>query len=1201
MITQLFHLADVHIRKGNYLDSRFSEYANVIQNTIETIKNEYIHDESICVICGDVFHHKLQISSHGIVLFYKLVHGIADLMPLIIIQGNHDLIQENDDENNDLIKALLDNHKHNNVHYLDTTGVFEVENIHFGMVSIRDMLNKVSSSGLVDELPIFPLAANDKLNIALSHATIQNCLLHNYTKTTCGIPIEWFKEYDAVLLGDVHLQSVKYNKKHDIYYGYPGSLVQQDFGESLFHHGFLVWNIDKQTNTILSIDKRHVHNTIGRANAKVINNVVYINAQNYVPIDEFLESYENKPKDLHIRLYCKENSVTYRNNIVAMLDQFNIHAHVDIINANVLNNDTDNSIEHINLSSLNSSNIIVEFFKTHGNADILNRNTNWERYFESNHSTLLTEHEVHVSTPENIKELVVNKNTKLNKFIESIPSSFIHKQNTVQIKKIQFDWILSYGKKNVFHFSNDKICLINAPNGFGKSAFFECIVLGLFGESIPSRYNKSTSSSIVNSNKRKNTDNSNIVITFDVNNTEYTIKRQFYEKVHNNEPNRLQTLKVELYEKDVLLKTSSKLVNKWVNEHVCTIQDFLLSTMVTQNFDNDFFKLKIAEQIELLDNVLQMDKVNSFSNLMKESKKEYKDLKNHIDTYTNALKPTTPFNSDEHNMLVTNHQHMIDKLKECKSSYSNMENIDCGRITNVVDDIEKPNESFDEIINQEATIAKHLNILNVNVPDQLYETHDLSIEEFIHDEFVGKPSNKSVSNDKHTSIKTLITILRDSHDKYDYMVYTQKNLESTKPIIESNRTLEEYDEFINKLNKYRKKCKKLDTNIPEEPNVDINDMKHLINEKLIQYTIPQLQELLETSQTKHDDGKEYKYNPSCWACNENFMSNDTIDIQNMIKYKEQEELLNKWQSYQKNKTSIDILHTLETEVTTWEHIVPKLKQYQKWSVEYETVCKKIGALKQNIIDQQFVLEEAFAYQNKCNEAFKLNIELNKLKKKKRYYVNEKIKTKLKLEHYEQKEKDMLVQLTRMNFIKDQEIEFEKNKALLEDLTMFLTNKIELFQHFVDTFKTYKSWIYNEKLLPAIVKRTNTILSHIFTHRVLELRFRFIDNNIIFTVVDENNEIHIEKLSGAQSFAVSLSFRLALSSIGINKFQCNQLFIDEGFCNFDQQNLLNVPILIKNLKNLFNEIILVTHLEEIKSCADCVVNITRNHGISQIVH
>jgi DNA repair exonuclease SbcCD ATPase subunit len=138
------------------------------------------------------------------------------------------------------------------------------------------------------------------------------------------------------------------------------------------------------------------------------------------------------------------------------------------------------------------------------------------------------------------------------------------------------------------------------------------------------------------------------------------------------------------------------------------------------------------------------------------------------------------------------------------------------------------------------------------------------------------------------------------------------------------------------------------------------------------------------------------------------------------------------------------------------------------------------------------------------------------------------------------------------------------------------------------------------LLPIIVNKTNQILKTIFKDRLLELCFEFIDDNLVFTVIDEGNTINMEKLSGAQSFAVSLSFRLALSSIGISKFRCRQLFIDEGFCSFDQNNLLNVPTLIKNLKHLYDEIILVTHLDEIKLCADFVVNIVRKDGISQLL-
>ena len=170
-------------------------------------------------------------------------------------------------------------------------------------------------------------------------------------------------------------------------------------------------------------------------------------------------------------------------------------------------------------------------------------------------------------------------------------------KNSLHIFELSFDWILPFGSKNVFKFNNNRITLINAPNGFGKSAFFECITLGLFGETIPSRHNRSTSLSIINCKRPFNVKNdvSKTNIVFKLNNKLYTIIRDFHEYSQNNKK-RLHSLLSELYEGDVLLYKSSKLVNKWVADNVCSLSDFLLSTMITQNFDNDFFKLKSSEQ-----------------------------------------------------------------------------------------------------------------------------------------------------------------------------------------------------------------------------------------------------------------------------------------------------------------------------------------------------------------------------------------------------------------------------------------------------------------------------------------------------------------------------------------------------------------------------------------------------------------------------
>jgi DNA repair exonuclease SbcCD ATPase subunit len=83
--------------------------------------------------------------------------------------------------------------------------------------------------------------------------------------------------------------------------------------------------------------------------------------------------------------------------------------------------------------------------------------------------------------------------------------------------------------------------------------------------------------------------------------------------------------------------------------------------------------------------------------------------------------------------------------------------------------------------------------------------------------------------------------------------------------------------------------------------------------------------------------------------------------------------------------------------------------------------------------------------------------------------------------------------------------------------------------------------------------------------------------------------------------MGLCFRLALSTVGIAKFKCDQLFIDEGFCSFDQTNLAGVPNFLTNLKTMFDEIIIVTHLNDIKKTADTVVDIKREDSVSKIYH
>ena len=66
---------------------------------------------------------------------------------------------------------------------------------------------------------------------------------------------------------------------------------------------------------------------------------------------------------------------------------------------------------------------------------------------------------------------------------------------------------------------------------------------------------------------------------------------------------------------------------------------------------------------------------------------------------------------------------------------------------------------------------------------------------------------------------------------------------------------------------------------------------------------------------------------------------------------------------------------------------------------------------------------------------------------------------------------------------------------------------------------------------------------------------------------------------------------------------NHLYIDEGFINFDKNNLSMVPTFIKSLLQYFNTIIILSHIDIIQDSVDEKAEICFNNinGISSIFY
>ena len=234
MSIKIAHISDVHIRKLKY----HKEYRVVFERLYEKLREE---EPDIIVNTGDTFHTKLDMSPEAIRMMSELFVNLADIAPHHIILGNHDMNCKNGTRL-DALTPIIENLNHPNLHlhkYADTTQVADKVDLHvLSIVDPENWPNEVS---------------NDRVNIALYHGAVVGAKTDTGWVMTHGdIDIETIEKYDYALLGDIHKTHQKLDAAGRC--AYPGSLIQQNFGETN-DKGFLLWEIESKEDFTC----RHIH------------------------------------------------------------------------------------------------------------------------------------------------------------------------------------------------------------------------------------------------------------------------------------------------------------------------------------------------------------------------------------------------------------------------------------------------------------------------------------------------------------------------------------------------------------------------------------------------------------------------------------------------------------------------------------------------------------------------------------------------------------------------------------------------------------------------------------------------------------------------------------------------------------------------------------------------------------------------------
>ncbi len=237
MVKKVIHIADIHIRTYRMHDEYGAAFKTFLKNIRELVKG-YDREEVRIVIAGDYVHQKITISNELLILGTWFLRKLEKIAPVVIIAGNHDLLENNKDRM-DSITPMVQLLPDLDIKYLKDSKCYIDGNIVWCVYSIFDENSRPDIESARVEY------GDDKTYIGLYHAPIIGATTDIGYEFTESTSLEHFDGCDMVMLGDIHKRQ-SFNYK-GIPIAYSSSLIQQNFGETVSKHGFLWWDIESKT------------------------------------------------------------------------------------------------------------------------------------------------------------------------------------------------------------------------------------------------------------------------------------------------------------------------------------------------------------------------------------------------------------------------------------------------------------------------------------------------------------------------------------------------------------------------------------------------------------------------------------------------------------------------------------------------------------------------------------------------------------------------------------------------------------------------------------------------------------------------------------------------------------------------------------------------------------------------------------------
>jgi DNA repair exonuclease SbcCD ATPase subunit/DNA repair exonuclease SbcCD nuclease subunit len=543
IINKIYHLADLHIRNLQ----RHKEYRDVFNRFLKQVKDDKIED-SIIYLAGDIAHAKTEMSPELIREISWFLTECSKLRETFLITGNHDC-NLNNNHRLDVLTPIIDNLNNPHIHYLRDTGVYNYNNITFVVYSILDKKEN------------WPLAKDieGENKICLFHGPVNKAQTDiGYVVSSNSFTVEMFEGFDMAMLGDIHKRQTFGEGWEHI--AYAGSMVQQNHGEMLENHGYLLWDVPTRTFT-----EHHLHNEYGFLTIDVIDGEI--------PQWVYDEIGTKLPKNPRLRLrFTNTEPSVMKVKITELKEMFNV-AEVTVTRTDTIGQLKQNSKLNKNIVG----NVKDETFQNQLIRDYL------ERQF------LLEDGDL-----DRISEI----NKEMNHRIDDSELA----ENILWVPKtLEFSNMFSYGEDNKVRFENAQgVIGIFAPNASGKSSLFDALSFCIFDKTSRS----SSSKNILNNQK----DNFYCKFNFEIDGVDYFIERsaRWTRKGTNLSVN------VNFWKEDAGVTTSlngeqRRDTNKNIEKYLGKFEDFVLTSLSLQGNNALFIDKSQSERKEILSQFIGVD------------------------------------------------------------------------------------------------------------------------------------------------------------------------------------------------------------------------------------------------------------------------------------------------------------------------------------------------------------------------------------------------------------------------------------------------------------------------------------------------------------------------------------------------------------------------------------------------------------------